>query len=445
MALAQTKGPSKIIKKTRILFIFDCSGSMLAKWDGNQLRIDAAKRILSELVDSLKKEKNLELGLRVYGHQFDKKYNNCQDSKLEVGFAPNNHDLLKKKIASLQPKGNTPIAYSLEQTAKDFPTALDHNVKNIVLLITDGLESCKGDPCAISAALQKNKIFLKPFIVGMGRLEDYGKELECVGKFVTASNAESFKKALTDVTKLSLQKTAIRINLLDENNKALETNLNMTLSNHLTGEVMYNFVHHYEKVGLGDALDIDGFTTYDITINTIPKVVKESVSVELGKETLVNIKCHTGKIKVTQVGISEYKNLQIIVQQDNKPLTITHQKLMQTERFLTGTYDLEILTLPRIYKTVTVKQGQTSEIEIPSSGTLNISKKIKGHGSIYKTSNNGSQEWIYNLPDHSQTNMPMQPGTYRIVFMADGAIHSEFTQVVDFKITSGLTTNLNLY
>ncbi|HTF80280.1 MAG TPA: VWA domain-containing protein, partial [Cytophagales bacterium] len=297
-AISQDKNHSKIVKKTRILFIFDCSGSMLARWDGAELRIDAAKRILGELVDSLRKEKNLELALRVYGHQYDKKYNNCQDSKLEVSFAPHNHDVLKKKIATLQPKGNTPIAYSLEQTAKDFPTPSTSNLKNVVLLITDGLESCKGDPCAVSMALQKNKVFLKPFIVGMGKLEDYGKELECVGKFVTASNPESLKQVLTSAIKQSLLKTTLSVNLLDENNAPTESYLNMTFLNNKTHDVLYNFVHHYEKPGKGDALEVDGFITYDIVVNTIPPVIKEKIDVELGKNNTAQIKCPTGTLKI---------------------------------------------------------------------------------------------------------------------------------------------------
>lgn len=446
LMFGQIKNSQKINKKTRILFIFDCSGSMMAKWDANQLRIDAAKKIMIELVDSLKKEKDLELALRVYGHQFDKKYSNCQDSKLEVAFAANNHDLLKKKIATLQPKGNTPIAYSLEQSANDFPSTLNKNTKNVVLLITDGLESCKGDPCALSLALQKNKVFLKPFIVGMGKLEDYGKELECVGKFVTASDSKTFKDVLTNAIKLSLQKTTISVNLLDEANKPTETSVNMTFSNNKTKEVMYDFVHHYEKPGKGDALEIDGFTTYDILVNTVPPVFKEKIDVEMGKENVINIKAPTGKLLVSQKGVSEYKNLQILVKQNGKVLTLTNQKLMHVEKYLTGKYDLEILTLPRIYKTIEVKQGQTTTIDVPTAGILNIAKKMKGYGSIYKLNPNGSQEWIYNFPnDNSQVNTPMQPGTYKLVFMADGATHSEFTQVHEFKINPGLTTNLNLY
>src|SRR5688500_3047522 len=87
--------PPPNAKKTRILFLLDGSGSMNAKWE-NSVRMDVAKGLLSKMVDSLKTHKNLEMALRVYGHQYPNKENNCTDSKLEVGFAPGNSDQIKK-------------------------------------------------------------------------------------------------------------------------------------------------------------------------------------------------------------------------------------------------------------------------------------------------------------------------------------------------------------
>ena len=52
----------------RILFIFDASQSMLGRWQSGR-KIDIAKNLLSNMVDSLKDIANLEIGLRVYGHQ----------------------------------------------------------------------------------------------------------------------------------------------------------------------------------------------------------------------------------------------------------------------------------------------------------------------------------------------------------------------------------------
>ena len=190
------RDPNAPEPKTRILFLLDGSGSMLAQWEGKQ-RIQVAKTILSELVDSLATVKNVELGLRVYGHQFNKKYQNCKDTKLEVSFAPKNHQILKNKLQDIRPQGVTPIAYSLLQATKDFKK--EKNVRNVIIIITDGLESCDGDPCAISKQLQTKHIFLRPFVVGINMPLKYESQFNCLGKFHNAKSSKQLKKYLTKI------------------------------------------------------------------------------------------------------------------------------------------------------------------------------------------------------------------------------------------------------
>ena len=107
---------------TRILFVFDASNSMHARWD-NSTRIAIAKEVLIKTVDSLSSIPNLEIALRVYGHQspITPSYQDCNDTKLEVPFGPNNYTRIKQKIRQIEPKGTTPIARSLEASAEDFP------------------------------------------------------------------------------------------------------------------------------------------------------------------------------------------------------------------------------------------------------------------------------------------------------------------------------------
>jgi len=132
---------------SRILFIFDASYSMAGAWEGEP-RINVARRVLVEMVDSLAQLNNVEMALRVYGHQSPVPPQDCSDTKLEVPFAPNNAARIKQKIRFLSPKGTTPIAHSLELAAYDFPDC--NNCRNIIILITDGVEACDGDPCAVS-------------------------------------------------------------------------------------------------------------------------------------------------------------------------------------------------------------------------------------------------------------------------------------------------------
>src|SRR5687768_9590772 len=181
-------------EKTRILFVLDGSGSMNADWGENKSRMEVAKEILTRLVDSLRVNPKVELALRVYGHRYSRQANNCNDSQLEVAFGINNHSSIINEIKDITPRGVTPITYSLLQAANDFPTTAGY--RNIVILITDGVESCGGDPCQACIELQIKGVFLRPFIIGLG--VPGGKALDCVGKFIDAENARSFNKILNE-------------------------------------------------------------------------------------------------------------------------------------------------------------------------------------------------------------------------------------------------------
>ena len=187
--------------KTRILFIYDASNSMNGSWQKGK-KHTIAQRLLSETIDEMQDIPNLETALRVYGHQ--KYYRNgqdCNDTKLEVPFAAKNAKQIKSKLKSITPKGTTPIAMTLEKSAEDFSPC--SNCRNIIILITDGIEECGGDPCAISMKLQRQGIVLKPFVIGIGLDMNFKKSFECLGTFYDASDEATFKKVLGIVVVLN--------------------------------------------------------------------------------------------------------------------------------------------------------------------------------------------------------------------------------------------------
>ncbi|MCK4676991.1 MAG: hypothetical protein KAT48_02555, partial [Bacteroidales bacterium] len=104
---------------TRILFVFDASQSMYGRWQSD-IKIKIARELLSNILDSLVNIENLEMALRVYGHQKNYPPQDCDDTRLEVGFGANNATKIKHVLNTLTPKGTTPIAYSLQQAEKDF-------------------------------------------------------------------------------------------------------------------------------------------------------------------------------------------------------------------------------------------------------------------------------------------------------------------------------------
>ena len=166
-------------------------------------RINIAKRLLIRLSDSLTKLENVEIALRVYGHQSMKQKRNCRDTKLEVPFGELNQIQIRDKIKNIKPKGTTLIAYSLQEAAYDFPR--DPSSRNIIILITDGIEECDGDPCAVSLALQKQGVILKPFIIGLGKNAKFRNEFDCVGQFFEAKTEKDFQNVLNIVISQALK------------------------------------------------------------------------------------------------------------------------------------------------------------------------------------------------------------------------------------------------
>ena len=440
---AQTTPPAPA-KKTRILFMVDMSGSMLAKWE-NSTRMQVAKDMLSKLVDSLQQYQNLELALRVYGHLSPLAQNNCQDSKLEVPFSENNEKQIITRINQITPKGNTPITYSLTQSAKDFPT--DKNARNVIIMITDGVESCGGDPCAASVALQEKRIFLRPFVIGIGSDAKFAQQFSCVGQYFDAADINSFRSILGEVVNIALSTTTVSVELKDEKGRPIETNVNMTFQNAITNEPEYNYVHYLNQNAQPDVLDIDALMDYNLVVNTMPPVVVPRLSIKPGKHNVFSVNTPQGTLYLRQDAPNAYGQVSAIIREDNSPETLVSQPFGARQKLLAGTYHLEILTLPRIkVDNLQIKGGETNTITYPAPGILNIPVDLQGYGSLYTLNEQGNQTWIYNLPEQSSLiNLPLQPGRYRIAYRTKFARGSKFTDVQDFVIKSAATTTLKLF
>ncbi|GAA4425742.1 hypothetical protein GCM10023188_06990 [Pontibacter saemangeumensis] len=437
------QGEQKAKPKTRILFLLDASGSMLAKWEKSD-RISVAKDLLAHLVDSLERHENVEVALRVYGHQFGRERNDCKDTRLEVPFSGNSTDAIKKKLAEIVPRGNTPITYSLQQAAGDFP---EEKTRNVIILITDGLESCGGDPCAMSLALQKKRIFLRPFVIGIGIEPEHEKQLSCIGEYYNAADVETFQSVLTEIVTQALSQTTVSVELLNDQGKPVETNVNMTFLNALTGQPEYNYVHYQSTEGKPDMLDIDALLSYDLVVNTVPAVVERNISIKPGMHNVIRVKAPQGILHLRQDGPSPYGTLAALVRRQGSPQTLHVQVFGEQQKYLAGIYDLEVLTVPRIYlQDVEIKQGQTNAIAIPPPGQVAISSQMKGYGSIYLMEEGGGQRWLSNLPEeNSKITMALQPGNYRLVYRIKNAQASKFTEVKDFNIKSGATTTVKIF
>ena len=434
---------------TRIEFVFDASFSMFGQWQ-NGMKMDMAKKMLTEFLDSIQKvnNPNLELAFRCYGHQVPlRPERSCTDTKLEVPFGKNNAQAIKNKLKMLVPKGTTPIAYTLEQCGGDFPSASNANVRNIIILITDGIEECDGDPCAVSLALQKKGIVLKPFVIGIGLDQSYINSFGCIGKFYDASSETSFKNILNIVISQALNNTTVQVNLNDQVGRPSETDVNMTFYDEQTGIIRYNYVHTINNKGVPDTLVIDPIGTYKMVVHTIPPVEKKGIELIPGKHNTIAVDAPQGYINLKMAGGTDYtRNIICIVRKNGEMQTLHIQNFNTTEKFIVGKYDLEILTLPRIkLDKVDVGQSKTTFIEIPQSGSVSISKPSEGPGSLFLEENN-KLVWVCNLNSSLvQETINLQPGKYRIEYRPKNAKEAIYTIEKRFKIESGISTQLKLY
>ncbi|MFT4756165.1 MAG: Ca-activated chloride channel family protein [Vicingaceae bacterium] len=431
-------------QKTRILFVFDASQSMYGRWDEGQ-KIQVATKLLREIVDSLKSTENVEVALRVYGHQnsVSSDGRNCKDTKLEVPFSAKNHDKIIERLGSIRPKGTTLIAYSLEQAANDFPK--DKNARNVIILITDGIEECDGDPCAVSLALQKRGVVLKPFVIGMGLEPEVIDAFKCVGNYYDATSAETFRDVLNIVISQALNNTTAQVNLLDVLNRPSETNVPMTFYDSFSKQIRYNFVHTIDSRGNPDTLPIDPLGSYDLVVHTIPPVVKKDIKLVAGKHTVIALDAPQGNLELKMNGYNEYKDLKAIVRRGNEVEVLVVQDFSDLQKYITGKYDLEILTLPRTNITgVNILQSRTTTVEIPQAGLLSIGMSSKGYGGIFQLKGE-EMVWVCNISSTStRESIVLQPGNYRLVFRPINSRLSIYTKEESFEIQSGQSTQVKL-
>jgi len=434
-----------IPEKTRLLFLLDGSASMYGEWE-RTLKIRVARSILSKLVDSLKVDPNVELALRIYGHNSPPEDRNCEDTKLEVPFSQSNHDQIIETIRNLEPKGTTPIAYSLEQAAKDYPVSSEY--RNILIIITDGIEACGGDPCKVSIALQSKGIFLRPFVIGMNMDEDYQKQFECVGTYFDTKKIDDFQQALNLALKQSLSSTTVTVELLDQDNMPTETNVNVSFINSLTGLPVYEFVHYRDQAGVTDTIEIEPVLTYDLIANTIPPVIKKNVSITGGQHNTLFLKTPQGFLEIEMRDHSRYENgVQALIKKSGKADVIHVQYVPETVKYLTGNYDIEVLTLPKTYfRDVRIDHRQTQKLIITDPGLVNLSSPSFIFGTIYELDDSGKENWVINLDTkESITTFAMQPGNYKIAFRTKNTFGSKYTEIKYFTVRSRQSTSLNLF
>ena len=182
-----------------ISLVLDASGSMNAKLPDGQTRIDAAKKAVTDLVSRM--DGNTRLALRAYGHQSPTQKKDCKDTALLVGFAPiaSNRAEVIAQAQGLQAHGYTPITHALIAAAQDIAT--EESDARIVVLVSDGQETCASDPCVAAKALAEADARLVIHTIGFGVGAAARMQLQCIanvarGSYFDANSAAALTSTL---------------------------------------------------------------------------------------------------------------------------------------------------------------------------------------------------------------------------------------------------------
>ncbi len=182
--VAQAEGKS--------IIILDGSGSMWGQIDG-KAKLEIARTALDEVLASVPPE--TELGFMAYGHR---EKGSCDDIELMVAPAKGTGPAIASAAAGMKFLGKTPLSEAVRRAAGELRSTEE---KATVILITDGIETCEADPCALGAELEASGVDFTAHVVGFGLTADEGKQVACLaentgGKYIEAKDATSLADAL---------------------------------------------------------------------------------------------------------------------------------------------------------------------------------------------------------------------------------------------------------
>ncbi|PBC19605.1 VWA domain-containing protein [Mesorhizobium sp. WSM4307] len=178
----------------KVIIILDASGSMWAQIDGKP-KLEIARESLRTVLQSVPADD--EIGFMAYGHR---EKGSCDDIQLIVPPQAGSASAITDAADSLKFLGKTPLTAAVKQAAEALRYTED---KATVVLITDGLETCGGDPCALGKELKASGVDFTADVVGFGLTADEGKQIACLaentgGKYIRASDEKALQEALVE-------------------------------------------------------------------------------------------------------------------------------------------------------------------------------------------------------------------------------------------------------
>ncbi len=199
------------------MLIFDASRSMWGQIDGKN-RIVIAREVLGEAFK--RHETALKLGIMTYG---SRSHSNCRDISYIRAVGRIRVKSYAKAIRRIKPRGKTPISRAIRLGAAN----LDYkNKKATLILMSDGLDNCNGNPCAMAKSLEEGANFLTIHVIAFSMPKEDQPGLACIarntgGRFFVADNGQELAQAFDSIVE-EITTTALPVPVAASPQKSLE-------------------------------------------------------------------------------------------------------------------------------------------------------------------------------------------------------------------------------
>lgn len=181
------------------LLVYDASGSMWGELPGGATKVEVAREVIGDFFRS--RDHASPLGVVAYGHN---RRGDCNDIEVVAPVAVHDAVTLKARLSRINPVGMTPLTDALARAAALIPATAE---SADIILVTDGLETCDADPCALAARLAAEGIKIRAHVVGFGLTEAEAEVMACVadatgGLLLTPQSGQDLADALNQIAQI---------------------------------------------------------------------------------------------------------------------------------------------------------------------------------------------------------------------------------------------------
>ena len=397
----------------KAILVLDGSGSMWGQIDSKP-KIQIAQKVIAELLDGW--SPNVELGVIAYGHR---EKGNCSDIETLVAIGLVDAAAINATISNLNPKGKTPLTDAVRLAAKELRSEEE---KATIILVSDGLETCEADPCAVSSELEAAGIDFTVHVIGFGTTPEENQQLQCLadntgGQFLGANNAMELQEAMAETVELVAKPKPVEpIELVIKGKpEPAKTKTTVVKVSSQTGVIKYTDVKGTSRIYDANGTEVSsilasipGFSTVQIapgnyTIKGEGFELKD-ITIKVGQTFIVDANALVGWIKYTDV-----KGVASVYDANGTKVASTLASIpgFSTVQIAPGNYTIKGESFE--LKDITIEVGQTFIVD--ANALLGWIKytDVKGTASVYDA--NGTK--VASTPQ-GFSSVQIVPGNYTI-------------------------------